>query len=321
MHDAAILRRLDRLIWAIAAAVAFVVLAAPLVSNFHLDAATFMAPAGACLALAGAAWFYRSQRNDLRIASGLESTAQLIAFTAVGAPLSYLAAAAGAMFPLQDSMFDAVDRALGFDWRNLLVWMNNQKAAHSVFMLSYMSFTLQASVTILALAFCGHLVRLRVFLIALALSAIVCMAISALLPAEGIWGYYKLTATDHPAIIPATRELHLPIFHGLRDGTFRALTGLNSEGIITFPSFHAALGVIFMVALWPVPVLRWFGVAMNGAMIVATPIDGGHYFIDVLAGIVVAILCIMAGYAMAARAGFAPGPVAVRKIPQAAAGD
>ena len=66
-----------------------------------------------------------------------------------------------------------------------------------------------------------------------------------------------------------------------------------------------------MVALWPVPVLRWFGVVVNGLMIVATPIDGGHYFIDVPGGIVVAVLCLAAARAVAARAGRAPSPLAM----------
>ena len=147
-------------------------------------------------------------------------------------------------------------------------------------------------------------------MLSLALSALLCIAVSALLPAEGVWGYYKLTAADHAAIVPATRELHLPIFHGL-----------NSEGIITFPSFHAALGVVFMVALWPVPVLRWIGAVVNGVMIVATPIDGGHYFIDVFAGIVVAWFCIVVARAAAARAGHASTAITAGKIPQVATSD
>lgn len=155
------------------------------------------------------AWFYRHWRHEQRLASGLECTAQLVAFTAVGAPLSYLAAAAGGAFPLQDAMFGAADHALGLDWKGMLAWMNQHTAGHMVFTLAYMSFTLQASVTVLALAFFGRFVQLRIFM--LALSAIVCIAISALLPAQGIWGFLNLTAADYPAIVPATRELHLPI--------------------------------------------------------------------------------------------------------------
>jgi len=58
------------------------------------------------------------RRPDPRLASGLEATAQVVAFAAVGAPLSYLAAAAN--LPLQDHVFAAADRALDLDWRALL---------------------------------------------------------------------------------------------------------------------------------------------------------------------------------------------------------
>jgi membrane-associated phospholipid phosphatase len=110
-----------------------------------------------------------------------------------------------------------------------------------------------------------------------------------------VWGYLHLTQADYPAIIPVAQETHLPIFHGLRDGTFRALTAMTAEGIITFPSFHAALAVIFAVALWPVPILlRWIGLALNILMIASTPIDGGHYFIDVIAGIAIGTFCVIA---------------------------
>jgi membrane-associated phospholipid phosphatase len=315
------LRRLDRTIWALVAAVAAVVLAAPLFSTFYLEWRTFAGPAAVSAFLCAGAWYYRRWRNEERLASGLECTAQLVAFTAVGAPLSYLAAAAGGAFPLQDAVFEAADRALGLDWRGMLGWMNEHTIGHTVFTLAYMSFTLQAAVTMLALAFFGWLVQLRIFMLALALSALVCIAISAILPAQGIWGFLNLSAADYPAIIPATRELHLPIFHGLRDGSFRALTGLTSEGIITFPSFHTALGVIFVVALWPIPVLRWFGIVINALMMVSIPIDGGHYFIDMVAGTVIALFCVAAARAIATRAGHAPFAATASKIPQLATRD
>lgn len=301
MTENAAERRLDHLIWTVVAIVAVIVLAAPFVSNFYIDERSFAGPAGACLALTAAAWFYRRCRHDPRLCSGLESTAQVVAFTAVGAPLSYLAAAAD--LPLRDHAFDAMDRALGLDWMALLAWMNAQSALHPAFALAYLSFPVQATLTVLALAFTNQLRHLKIFMLAFMLAALVCIAISAVLPAEGVWGFYKLTAHEYPAIIPATRELHLPIFHGLRDGSMRMLTGMSSEGIITFPSFHAALGALFMVALWPVPVLRWISAGVNGLMIIATPVDGGHYFIDVFAGIGITILCLYAARAVVDRAG------------------
>jgi len=52
--------------------------------------------------------------------------------------------------------------------------------------------------------------------------------------------------------------------------------------------------------------LRWFGLALNGLMIAATPIDGSHYFIDVFAGLTIA------SYAGSLRSALRTGP---RPIP------
>jgi hypothetical protein len=113
---------LDRLIWAVIVLVAAFVVTALLLSNFHLAWQTFAAPALACSTLLAGGWFYSRWRADARLASGLFSTAQLIAFAAVAAPLSYIAASAN--LPLCDAALDTMDRALGFDWKALLAWMN-----------------------------------------------------------------------------------------------------------------------------------------------------------------------------------------------------
>jgi membrane-associated phospholipid phosphatase len=288
--------RLDGVIWAIVAGIAAIVLAALLLSSFRIAWDSFMGPALAWLVLVGAAWFYRRRRHDPKLATALTGTAQILAFSAVAAPLSYLAASAG--LPLQDGLFDAWDHALAVDWQSLLAWMNRQALLHPVFSYAYGSFTLQASTTVLMLAFSGRHLRLKTFTLAFMLTAVVTIAISAVLPAQGIWGHYGLTPADHPAISPATRELHLATFHGLRDGSVRLLMGVGSEGIITFPSLHAALAVIFILALWPVPILRWLGVTVNVLMIIATPVDGGHYVIDVIAGVILAVPCWMAAQAL-----------------------
>jgi membrane-associated phospholipid phosphatase len=254
----------------------------------------------AALALTAAAWFYRRWRPDPRLASGVESTAQVIAFAAVGAPLSFLAAAAN--LPLQDHMFDAADRAFGLDWRALLEWMNAFPIVHAVLRPIYLSLTLQMTTAVLCLAFTGRLFRLRIYTLSFILAALITIAVSALLPAVGAWPYYAVTAADSPHLTPAASTSWWPVFYGLRDGSFRALVAIGSQGIISFPSLHAALAVILMMALWPIPILRWVMLALNLAMLAATPIDGSHYFSDVLAGVGVAVLCFLAAGRIAARA-------------------
>jgi len=155
---------------------------------------------------------------------------------------------------------------------------------------------------VLSLAFTGRLLRLRIYMLSFVLAALITIAISALLPAAGAWPYYALTAADSPHVTPAV-STSWPVFYGLRDGSFRALVAIGSEGIISFPSLHAALAVILTMALWPIPILRWAFVALNAAILAATPIDGSHYFSDVFAGIGIAVLCFVAASRIAARAG------------------
>lgn len=308
------LRKLDRLIWALVAAVAAVVLASPLVSRFHIEWHTFGLPVSASLALGAGAWFYRHWRPDLRLASGLESTAQLVAFAAVGAPLSYLAAAAGAAIPLQDAVFDSIDRALGFDWMALLRLLNETPALFGGLRLIYGSLLPQMVLAVLCLAFTGRVVWLRVFMLAFIISAIATIAASAALPAAGVWLHYGLTEADS-RVVPVVHTVW-PVFTGLRDGTVRALVAAGAEGVITFPSLHAALAVILIAAIWPVRALRWPIAGVNIVMLAATPVDGAHYLIDVIAGVAVAAFSLIAARTLVARADRASAPAIASKFYQ-----
>jgi hypothetical protein len=300
-EDAATLRRLDALIWAIVIIVVVLVLVAPFVSDFAIAWTTFVAPLGLCLALTSGAAFYRRWRNDPRLASSLECTAQVIAFAAVGAPLSYLAAAAGAAIPLQDAAFDAIDRALGLDWMALLAWMNDAPVLYAMLRPIYSSLTLQMTLAVLCLAYTGRLLWLRAYTLAFMLAALITIAISGVLPAAGVWLHYGLTEADSPRVLPVVSTVW-PVFTGLRDGSMRALVAVGAEGVITFPSLHAALAVIMIAALWPIAVLRWVILTVNTIMLAATPIDGAHYFIDVFAGVAVAALSMAWAHAIVTRA-------------------
>jgi hypothetical protein len=277
-------RRIDRVIWTLIAATAAVVVLGAVAGGFSIVWRTFAAPAATGAALTGLAFFYR-RRGDARLATSLEGTAQIMLFAAVGAPLSYLAASVD--LPLHDGALDALDRALGFDWIALLGFMNAHPALQPAATAVYLSFAPQLTVTVLALGFAGHLKRLRIFVLAFILTALTTIAISGLLPAEGAWTYFGLK-TDAHTMLPVSHT-SWPVFHALRDGSERVLMATGAEGIITFPSLHAALGVMFALALWPVPALRW--IAINLVMLAATPIDGSHYLVDVLAGIVIAAVC------------------------------
>jgi hypothetical protein len=294
---AAGLRRLDGIIWALVAGVAAIMLLAAAFGGFRLVLTSFVAPAVICLLLVAAARYYAHRRNEPHLASALHSTAQLIAFAAVAAPVSYVAAAAA--LPLRDAAFNGMDQALGLNWRELLGAMERWPALHSAMRTIYLSLTVQMAAVALLLGFTGRLAWLRVYMLAFIFATLITIAVSVGTPAEGVWLHDGIKTAD-PALLPASHT-SWPVFLGLRDGSYRALMAVGAEGIITFPSLHAALAVILVAAFWPVPVARWLGGTLNAVMLAATPVDGSHYFVDVFAGIAIAALALLLARAVVAR--------------------
>jgi membrane-associated phospholipid phosphatase len=291
------LRKADSIIWAVIAAVAVAALASTALSDFHLIWRSFWTPAVAVGLFVAGQWFYQAHRPDPRLAAALGSTAQIVAFSAVGAPLSYLAASLN--FPLHDNWFEAADKALGLDWFGLLDWLKTHAYASFVLRQIYMSLMPQTLVIVLALSLAGRFDGLRVFVLAFVFAALATIAISAVWPAQGVWLLHGLKGSDGvPLPISASSW---PVFLGLRDGSFRLLMATGAEGIITFPSLHTALALILAAAMWPLPVLRWIGLGLNALMIVSIPVNGSHYFTDMLAGIVIAVLALVAARALVSR--------------------
>jgi membrane-associated phospholipid phosphatase len=102
-------------------------------------------------------------------------------------------------------------------------------------------------------------------------------------PAVGAFVFFDLPVakvTDYVAQMAA-----------LRDGALRVIDLGDVQGLVVFPSFHAALAVICAAVAqgrWIVPV--W---GFNLLIVAASPAIGGHYFVDILAGILLA--CITVG--------------------------
>jgi len=57
----------------------------------------------------------------------------------------------------------------------------------------------------------------------------------------------------------------------------------DAQGLVSLPSFHTALGVLFCLALRHSR-LGWPCLLLNLLMITSTPVMGGHDLVDLLAG-------------------------------------
>ncbi len=304
------LARADVAVWTTIGVIAIAVAGFASIGPFELNARSFLVPTIATFLLAAGGWFYRSVRNEERLGAILSSTAHIIAFAAVAAPLSYIAASSG--FPLQDAALEAWDRQLGIDWTEVLSFVSSRPGLRNVLLVAYSSFALQTVTTVLVLGIAGQLARLSTFINTFIATTLIIIAASAVYPAAGPWLFLAIQPESANGFLPAS-STSWPVFLGLREGTLHTVYGLNSEGIITFPSLHAALGVLYPAALWRVGGVRWIALALNSLLLIATPAYGSHYVVDVIAGIAVAAACWIA-VARIVDAASRPQPVQISTI-------
>jgi hypothetical protein len=232
-----------------------------------------------------------SSRNP-RIAFTLTAIAQMIMVISVMTSITYIATAAN--LPLTDTTLLAVDRALGLDFRSYLNFINDRMWLIYILAAGYRAIAWPVWVIVIALPLAGYHQRGGEFICAFTLALIATTCVSTLLPATGIYGTMGLVAADYPNIDPQSYYNGMHEIPALRDGSLRVLDLFHLDGVLTFPSFHAISAVLYAWALWPVRWLRPLNIFCNGAMLVATPVGGGHYFIDVIAGIAVAVAAVYA---------------------------
>lgn len=246
------------------------------------------------VALAAAGRFYTYVRPKAQFAAMFDGLLQILVFSAFGAALSYMVAAQGGAY--WDEQLRNWDAALGLDWRRYLDWVSANPSIATLYRLAYVSLIPQMIVLIVALGFANRLHALRIAVFAAMLSGFATVLISGLTPAVSNFVSLGLTPADVPNLNPAAAWSHLADLEGLRDGSLRHFVFNRAEGIVTFPSYHAALATVFAWGFLHAPVARWPGFITAVLTILATPVDGAHYFVDVLAGMAVAAVSIAIAY-------------------------
>lgn len=247
---------------------------------------------------AGFAWFNAKaeRRGDPQVVFVLGGYAQIVLVTLILTPLTYVAASLN--MPLQDARLLAADRALGLDWQAYLTFITAHPLLASWVDFGYTMIKWPLFIIPVALAAGFRFLRLQQYTLAFLIALAVTTAVSAVVPAVGTYHELGLSVRDFPPFNPGAFESHLVDFPRIRDGSLRTLDLNTMTGVVTFPSFHAASAILYLWALWPVRLLRPVAIVANVAMIAATPVVGGHYFVDVIAGIAVAIVAIVAAGAV-----------------------
>jgi membrane-associated phospholipid phosphatase len=273
--------------WLLIAAMLMSFLAAQYHHRFTVDPIRAV-PALASLMALGSARAIGKYTARPRLAAGATAFLQMTLFTLFGVVLAYaLAANSGRLW---DIRLAAADHAVGFNWPVVFAVLDTCPPAIWLLGLAYHSLTLQMVVVIVALSGTAKFDTLRTMVCAAILSGFVTILISGLTPARG----NLFDPSHYVHLWPSIAWLEQELISGLRDGSLRVLDLTMLMGIVSFPSFHATLAAIFIWAFAALPRIALPARAWAILTIIATPVFGGHYGIDVIMGLLLAPPAILA---------------------------
>jgi hypothetical protein len=242
-----------------------------------------------CVALTAGGMFYRRVRPDARLAAMLFCAAFLTGFSAACAMLNYLLLPhAGAQI---DLLLAGWDRGLGFHWPDMMAAMAVSPLISKLLLVAY-SATLP-QVAVLAILLSSQPARAYQFCLAIATGALICVGVWTFFPAFGAMAVYPLDGALAAQLQPQlgsayARELQALLAHGPQ-----VISPSDMKGLIGFPSYHAVMALLATAFAWHVRGVRWPFLVLNLAVLISTPLHGGHHLVDVLAGFPVAAAALL----------------------------
>lgn len=248
-----------------------------------------------CIALIlGILWAERvlSQRESERAATIMFGISIVLIVGWTAAAIHF--AAMSLSPPEIDATLYAIDRALGLDWFALAAWLAQHPTLDLILGIAYASLLPQIIIVIVLLSRKDHKNDLNIFLSAYAMTLLGSAVIGALFPAHAMCRWSDSVAATYPEMLDRAACAFLPVYDGLRNGTLTEIDVIHIDGLITFPSFHTTAAILLAWAVRKLPVIGPCFAVLNLLMIAATPTFGGHYFIDIAAGALMAIAAILA---------------------------
>lgn len=259
------------------------------IAGFSLPVAALLAmPLWPLFLCAGSVFLRRY--NHPRMCGWLEATG-LVYFQGVSTLLLLIPLTAFSG-PFADERLAAADRALGFDWPAFAHYIAHSPSLTNCVVLVYNSFAWQPFLMIGGLFAARREGRAWQAVTAGAVAALITAIIYPLTPAVGAYIHFGLDRAEF-ARFGAGWQFG-PVLSAIKNDGVRSLTAqMIFTGYVSFPSYHAAVATIFAWSMWPFQKARMLFVPLNVAMVIVATVGGGHYFVDVIGGTVVAACAIV----------------------------
>lgn len=198
-------------------------------------------------------------------------------------PLSVLVQLAGrTRYGLVDRQLAGIDQCLHFDTAAI---SNSIRHVPLLFACSLVAYSLFGPLVLSALmvpSVCGHGAVSRRFFVALLFTLLLTAAIFLFVPAAGPW------TTE--AVRPMASQTAVTDYLLRLKSALPVAMDMDHAGVVSFPSVHAAFAVLSASALGAVRPIRTFAWVLCGVVCISTVTTGWHYGIDVIGGVLVALL-------------------------------
>ncbi len=197
-------------------------------------------------------------------------------------------------FPLTDKYLASFDRMLGFDWPSAMAAFAELPEWVSIASTNLYGSSIYFTILVaLFLIFTRQNRRLDEFVTFFILTGIITIIISGFAPAESAYEYFKLDAAIYDRLSPVVGNGYMNDFYALRDGSLRELKVIETQGIISFPSFHTINALLLIYVMRGNGLLFAITAVWNIGIVITTPFDGAHYITDVIGGGLVLALVIV----------------------------
>lgn len=233
--------------------------------------------------LVGAEVVYTRYRPDVRISAVCGMLAVLTTASVVAAIISHTGIRLG--FPRIDAALSRADLAMGI-YAPAIVSSLAKYPIFAVILENIYSTSYQVCIACaLVLAASGRMSKAREFAFAFTFCIIGASAISVFWPALGSTVFHGVEAM--PGLPRSAGNFHMAIVNYYRTDPAATFDLRKIQGVVTFPSFHIVMAVLVPYALRGTGVAAWIAVAWGSLVAISAVVIGGHYVIDLIAGIMI----------------------------------
>lgn len=238
-------------------------------------------------ALTGVGVAYRLLGRDEGIAATVFVVAQVIVYSNIAVLDNYLGLELRR--PLNDAFLARVDQAMGVDWWGYVVWVKSSPVLGKLLTMAYLSSLPQVALAIILLGFSKRFERLDRFTLAFMFSSALTIALWTAFPSFGALPLHYAQGLAEPTFQLAMSKEEAMKLLSLHAGPTPSLRLEDLTGLIGCPSFHTALAILTVYALWGIPIAGKLALLFNVFVLASIPADGGHHFVDMAVGAAVTL--------------------------------